>query len=106
MLVLHDLNLACRYAHHLVAMKDGAIVAQGPPGRGHHRRRSSRDVFDLRCQVIDDPLTGTPLVLPIPAAHRPPGAPAAVAGPSPASVVASAGTSASSTNGRLSTLVK
>ena len=30
-LVLHDLNLACRYAHHLVAMKDGAIVAEGPP---------------------------------------------------------------------------
>ena len=29
--VLHDLNLACRYAHHLVAMKDGAIVCEGPP---------------------------------------------------------------------------
>ena len=30
-LVLHDLNQACRYAHHLIAMRDGAIVAEGPP---------------------------------------------------------------------------
>jgi ABC-type cobalamin/Fe3+-siderophores transport system ATPase subunit len=30
-LVLHDLNLACRYADHIVAMKDGAILAQGAP---------------------------------------------------------------------------
>ena len=37
-LVLHDLNLACRYAHHLVAMKDGAVVAEGTPGRGDHGR--------------------------------------------------------------------
>jgi len=68
-LVLHDLNLACRYAHHLVAMKDGGVVAQGPPSEvitadlvGH--------VFDLRCEVIEDPLSGTPLVLPIPARTR------------------------------------
>ena len=43
--VLHDLNLACRYAHHLVAMKDGAIVCEGPPADGHHageRRRGVR----------------------------------------------------------------
>ena len=37
-LVLHDLNLACRYAHHLVAMKDGADRRPGPAERGHHRR--------------------------------------------------------------------
>ena len=33
-LVLHDLNLACRYAHHLIAMQDGAIVAEGAAGGG------------------------------------------------------------------------
>lgn len=54
-LVLHHLNLAARYAHHLVAMRDGAIVAQGPPA-------------DVVCAVIDDPLTGTPVVLPRPTA--------------------------------------
>ena len=30
-LVLHDLNLACRYADHIVAMRDGEIVAEGAP---------------------------------------------------------------------------
>ena len=68
-LVLHDLHLACRYAHHLVAMKAGAIVAQGPPAEVITADVVA-DVFGLRCQIIDDPLTGTPLVLPIPA-HRP-----------------------------------
>ena len=69
-LVLHDLNLACRYAHHLVAMKDGGHRGRGPARRGHHRRRRWRDVFGLACQVIADPLTGTPLVLPVPAHRR------------------------------------
>ena len=64
-LVLHDLNMACRYADHLVALRAGAIVAQGAPcdvvtaGLVH-------DVFGLDAHVMADPLTGTPLVLPIP----------------------------------------
>jgi iron complex transport system ATP-binding protein len=65
-LVLHDLNLACRYAHQLVAMKDGAIVAQGHPA-DVITPDIVAEVFGLRCKVIDDPITGTPLVLPIPA---------------------------------------
>jgi iron complex transport system ATP-binding protein len=68
-LVLHDLNLACRYAHHLVAMQDGAIVAQGAPA-DVITSATVAEVFGLRCKVIDDPVTGTPLVLPIPAAHE------------------------------------
>jgi iron-siderophore transport system ATP-binding protein len=64
-LVLHDLNLACRYAHHLVAMKDGRIVAEGPPADVITAEHVA-EVFDLKCQVIDDPLTGTPLVIPVP----------------------------------------
>jgi iron complex transport system ATP-binding protein len=80
--VLHDLNLACRYAHHLVAMRDGAIVAEGPPA-DVITPESVAAVFGLPCRVIADPLTGTPLVLPIPAhartprdADAPPGTPA------------------------------
>ena len=53
-IVLHDLNLACRYADHLIAMKDGAIVAEGAPARGGRRRRSSTDVFGLECEVVPD----------------------------------------------------
>jgi len=68
-LVLHDLNLACRYADHLIAMKHGAIVAEGRPG-GVITAETVAEVFGLECQVIDDPLTGTPLVLPVPAGLR------------------------------------
>jgi iron complex transport system ATP-binding protein len=64
--VLHDLNLACRYAHHLVAMADGAIAAQGAPG-DVITAELVRGVFGLDARVIPDPLTGTPLVLPVPA---------------------------------------
>jgi iron complex transport system ATP-binding protein len=64
--VLHDLNLACRYAHHLVAMKDGGIVCEGPPG-DVVTPANVHEVFGLACEVIADPMTGTPLVLPVPA---------------------------------------
>jgi iron complex transport system ATP-binding protein len=61
--VLHDLNHAARYASHLVAMRDGGIVAQGSPS--HILTEDLvREVFDLPCRVIEDPVTGTPLVLP------------------------------------------
>lgn len=62
--VLHDLNQAFRYAHHVIAMRDGAIVAQGPPDHVA-TPELVRDVFGLRCRVVDDPVTGTPMVVPI-----------------------------------------
>jgi iron complex transport system ATP-binding protein len=61
--VLHDLNHASRYATHLVAMRDGAIVAQGPPA-GVVSEELVEQVFGLPCRVIADPETGTPLVVP------------------------------------------
>lgn len=61
--VLHDLNQAARYATHLVAMRDGEIVATGSPREVVTERRMG-EVFDLPCRVIDDPETGTPLVIP------------------------------------------
>jgi iron complex transport system ATP-binding protein len=68
-LVLHDLNMAARYAHHLVAMRDGRVVAQGPPGDVVTPELVA-EVFDLECRVVADPITGTPLVLPIPSRLR------------------------------------
>lgn len=63
-MVLHELNLAARYAHHLVVMKDGAIVAAGAPADV-----LTEDVvataFGLRARVVSDPVTGTPMVVPI-----------------------------------------
>jgi iron complex transport system ATP-binding protein len=61
--VLHDLNHAARYASHLVAMRDGGIVAQGSPN-DILTEDLVREVFDLPCRVIEDPVSGTPLVLP------------------------------------------
>jgi iron complex transport system ATP-binding protein len=65
--VLHDLNHACRYATHLVAMRGGAIVAQGEPAETV-TAELVEDVFGLPCRVIDDPESATPLV--VPAARR------------------------------------
>ena len=61
--VLHDLNHACRYATHLIAMREGAIVAEGDPAEIVDAALVER-VFGLRCRVIDDPETGLPLVVP------------------------------------------
>ncbi len=63
-LVLHDLNHACRYAHHLVALHEGRLVAEGPPAEVV-REELVREVFGVRCRVVDDPVSGTPLVVPI-----------------------------------------
>lgn len=61
--VLHDINQACRYADHLVAMKGGRIVASGPPGDIVDAQLMA-EVFDLPCIVVPDPVTGTPMVVP------------------------------------------
>ncbi|MFJ5803547.1 ABC transporter ATP-binding protein [Streptomyces decoyicus] len=66
--VLHDLNHAARYATHLIAMKDGAVVAEGAPSDIVTAELVER-VFGLSCQIIEDPETGTPLV--VPAARKP-----------------------------------
>lgn len=62
--VLHDLNQACRYATHLIAMRDGRIVAHGPPGDVVDADLVYR-VFGVACDVIADPQTGGPLVVPV-----------------------------------------
>lgn len=62
-LVLHDLNQAARYADHLVAMKAGRVVAEGPPEK-IVTEELVRDVFGLRSVVVPDPVTGSPLVVP------------------------------------------
>ncbi|HET6859099.1 MAG TPA: ABC transporter ATP-binding protein [Streptomyces sp.] len=61
--VLHDLNQAARYADHLVAMKEGRIVAEGPPGE-IVTADLVREVFGLASVVVPDPVTGSPLVVP------------------------------------------
>lgn len=62
-MVLHDMNLAARYADHLFALRDGRIVADGAP-RDILTRELIGEVFDLDAVVIDDPVSGAPIVLP------------------------------------------
>ncbi len=62
-MVLHDLNLAARYADELVAIVDGRVHAVGAP-IDVITPDLVRDVFGLDCTVIPDPLSGKPLVLP------------------------------------------
>ncbi|WP_327238796.1 ABC transporter ATP-binding protein [Streptomyces sp. NBC_01317] len=69
-MVLHDLNQACRYADHVIAMKSGAIVAEGPPAEVI-TAKTVEEVFGLRCQVAEDPVSGTPMIIPMSRHHEP-----------------------------------
>ncbi|WP_432150460.1 ABC transporter ATP-binding protein [Streptomyces sp. bgisy029] len=62
--VLHDLNLACRYADHMIAMKDGRILAEGRPV-DIVTEELVGEVFGMRCSVIADPASATPMVVPL-----------------------------------------
>jgi len=63
-MVLHELNLAARFADHLVAMCEGRIVAAGTPGEVL-TEGTVHEVFGLPCRVVPDPVSGTPLVVPL-----------------------------------------
>jgi iron complex transport system ATP-binding protein len=69
-MVLHDLNQACRYADLLVAMRAGRIHAAGPPTEIVDAELVE-EVFGIEAQVIEAPLTGTPLCLPVGRRPRP-----------------------------------
>ena len=62
--VLHDLNQACRYATHLIALRDGKIVAEGAPG-DIVTPELIEAIYGLRCMIIEDPVAHTPLVVPL-----------------------------------------
>lgn len=63
-LVLHDLSQAARYAHEMIALRDGRIEAVGAPDAVLTEPNLDR-IFGLRARVIADPVTGTPLVVPL-----------------------------------------
>ncbi|SEQ37890.1 iron complex transport system ATP-binding protein [Devosia sp. YR412] len=61
--VLHDLNHAARYASHIIAMKAGKVLAAGSPAQVITAATVSA-VFGLETEVIPDPVTGNPMVVP------------------------------------------
>ncbi|WP_407310641.1 ABC transporter ATP-binding protein [Pseudomonas sp. nanlin1] len=62
-MVLHDLNLACRYADHMIAVHDQRAFAQGRP-ETILTEALVKQVFNLNCRIIADPFFGTPLCIP------------------------------------------
>lgn len=62
--VLHDLNQACRYAGHLIVMRDGKIITTGAPA-DVMTPELVEEVFGLRSLVVPDPVTGTPTIVPL-----------------------------------------
>ncbi|GAB5077595.1 ABC transporter ATP-binding protein [Arthrobacter sp. AD-310] len=63
-MVLHDISLAARYSDHIIAMKDGAIAAQGSPADVITPERLL-DVFGLDAHVVAEPTEGRPHVIPL-----------------------------------------
>lgn len=63
-MVLHDLNVAARYADHLVAMAGGRLHVSGPPEEVL-TASMVREVFGLESRIITDPTSGRPIMLPI-----------------------------------------
>jgi iron complex transport system ATP-binding protein len=63
-MVLHDLNQACRYADYLVAVRQGQVYAQGVPMQVI-TEAMVREVFGLECHIMQDPMTGTPMCVPV-----------------------------------------
>ena len=70
-MVLHDLNLAARYADHLVVMRAGRIIANGAPAQTL-TAGVVLEAFGLEALVVDDPVCGSPLVVPIGRFHGTP----------------------------------
>lgn len=62
-MVLHDLNQACRYASYVIAMAEGRIAAAGEPSQIVTAEVIQR-VFGLAARIIADPVTGMPLCIP------------------------------------------
>ncbi|TYP70608.1 ABC transporter ATP-binding protein [Paenibacillus methanolicus] len=62
-MVLHDINLACRYADHIVAIRGGKVEAQGRP-EDVVNAALIESVFQLKCEIMPDPLYGTPMIVP------------------------------------------
>ncbi|YAL83081.1 ABC transporter ATP-binding protein [Dermacoccaceae bacterium W4C1] len=69
-MVLHDLNLAARYSDHLIAMAGGKIVAQGTPAQVV-TAQTVREVFGITAQIVPDPVSGSPMVVPMGRHHTP-----------------------------------
>lgn len=61
-IVLHDINLACRYADHIIAIKDGKVYDEGDPKKVINEKLI-KDVFGINSKIIECPLFRTPMCI-------------------------------------------
>ena len=69
LMVLHDLNNAARYSHHMIALSGGEVFAAGPPDEVM-TGELLREVFSVEAEIIPDPRTGVPLCIPYGLCHQ------------------------------------
>ncbi|TDQ34634.1 ABC transporter ATP-binding protein [Aureibacillus halotolerans] len=62
-MVLHDINLSARYADYIFALHQGRLMAEGKPSQ-IITSTLINNIFGLDCTVIEDPVSGTPFVVP------------------------------------------
>lgn len=62
-MVLHDINLACRYADHIITVRDQTVYTKGKP-EDIMTKSLVKHVFDLDCEITTDPIFGTPMCIP------------------------------------------
>lgn len=62
-MVLHDINLSSRYADHMFALRRGELYCEGTP-KEVVTETTIRDIFDLDCMIVDDPVSGSPFIVP------------------------------------------
>lgn len=63
-MVLHDINLSCRYADYLFAVKNGKLIAEGQP-ENILNEKLIKDVYNMESKIITDPVSKSPMIVPI-----------------------------------------
>lgn len=61
-LVLHDLNLAAEFAHRILLLKDGKVIAHGKPENIFKASLISK-AYDFPCAICPNPLTNNPMII-------------------------------------------
>ena len=62
-MVLHDINLSARYADYLFALHRGKLISEGAPS-DIITVALMKQVFNLDCEVICDPVSNSPFIVP------------------------------------------
>ncbi len=61
-IVLHDINLACRYADYIIAIKDGKVYGEGKPEE-IISEALIKDVFQINSKIVPCPVFNTPMCI-------------------------------------------